>query len=189
MNKINNDKWNSAELDKCWRCIGRFLWQFGIIESWVNEVFVALFDVEPVAFMFIGEIDTRKTLDLIKAELAEKGDIAHNKIIGSVHEFHTRRNVIVHSCFHLAEDGIDFDHITREGKRWTTSEGDDREDFVGNNHIAYAEFGQLVYGRGPDYRNSDSAISSPSRELQARIEKIINRSPNIVRYPIEPSTQ
>jgi hypothetical protein len=64
-------KSRSDPTKKCWTYIGRFLWHFGIIESWVNEIFLGLYDLEQVAFLFIGQIDTRKKLRLIDAGLSE----------------------------------------------------------------------------------------------------------------------
>jgi hypothetical protein len=63
--------------------IGKFVWLFGTIENYVNEIFLELFDLERVAFMFIGLIDTRKTLKLIEIGFADKGDHTHKKLDGS----------------------------------------------------------------------------------------------------------
>ena len=61
-------------------------YEYITIENYVNEIFLELFDLERVAFMFIGLIDTRKKLKLIEIGFADKGDHTHKKLLNEVHE-------------------------------------------------------------------------------------------------------
>ena len=62
---------------KPWDYIGEFIWLFGTIESYINFIFLKLFDLEDVDFMFIGLIDTRKKLELIESGFAAKDIQSH----------------------------------------------------------------------------------------------------------------
>jgi hypothetical protein len=62
---------------KPWEYIGEFVWNFGTIESYINEIFLQLFDLERVRFMFIGLIDTRKKLHLIEIGFEHVAPNAH----------------------------------------------------------------------------------------------------------------
>jgi len=127
----------SREYEKCWTYIGRFLWQFGIIESFVNEIFVELYDLENVAFPFVGLIDTRKKLTLIDEGLKEKGSVDHKRLIERVHDLHNLRNVLAHSNFFEASEGMHVDHINHQGKRWGGL-GDKKREEEGN-YLGFAE--------------------------------------------------
>lgn len=98
--------------DKIKHYIGEFVYNFGAIESWINEIFLELFDLERLRFMFIGLIDFRKKITLVREGFKEKGDLAHDELLQQIHDMATLRNVIAHSCFHDAEGGISVDHVT-----------------------------------------------------------------------------
>lgn len=162
-----------------WEYIGAFIWHFGTIENYINEIFLALFDLERVSFMFIGLIDTRKKLKLIEIGFIEKGDETHKALLGQLHQMADLRNVIAHSCFFLAQDGINIDHITHHGTRWSKD---------GDNYISYKEFERLfddqkkLIERLGNLYETTTPISSFSKEFVADIEEIIASSPNVIRY-------
>ncbi len=165
---------------KPWEYVGEFIWHFGTIESYINEIFLSLFDLERVSFMFIGLIDTRKKLQLIKIGFGEKGDGTHDLVISQLNEMATLRNVIVHSCFHHAQDGINIDHITHHGTRWLSKKGED--------YISYEDF-ERIFERQKEIieqlakiYDTTTPISSFSRDFVAAIDEIIDSSPNVIRY-------
>jgi hypothetical protein len=161
---------------KPWEYIGEFVWNFGTMENYINEIFLTLFDLERVSFMFIGLIDTRKKVKLIEVGLKTKGDETHNLLLRQMHELADLRNVIAHSCFHPAQDGISIDHISHHGAK--------RED----DYISYEEFERLfkrqngIIEQLADLYNTTTPISSFSREFAAAIDEIIDASPNVIRY-------
>lgn len=55
--------------------IGQFVWNFGTIESYINEIFLELFDLDRLRFMFIGLIDTRKKIALIREGFREQNNL------------------------------------------------------------------------------------------------------------------
>jgi hypothetical protein len=72
--------------------IGEFVWNFGVIESYINEIFVELFDLERVAAMFIGLIETGKKLDLIKVGFEEQGNPDKALLDELKNELHEKRH-------------------------------------------------------------------------------------------------
>ena len=97
-----------------------------------------------------------------------------------MHELHDLRNVLVHSQFLDAQDGIVVDHISHHGKHWKVETGD--------NYISYNEFEQKfrrqkeIIEQLPMIVDQTSPISSFSREFIAAIDRIIKSSPNVFRY-------
>jgi hypothetical protein len=180
--RYRNPKRADPTKEKCWTYIGRFLWQFGIIESYVSEIFLLLYDLENVSWPFIGLIDTRKKLQLIHAGLLEQGRKDHKRVLDDVHELHNLRNVIAHSCFFESDEGINVDHITNQGQRWMQKKGEE------DNYLSFAELDRIykdsldLVASLLDLHESISPISSPSREFSARVEEIIDASPNVIRY-------
>lgn len=163
----------NKELQKAWKYIGRFLWHYGIIEASINEIFIELFDLERVAWMFIGKLDTRKKIELIKVGFAEKGNKRYMRLLDEVHKFADLRNVLAHAQFHLAEGGVDIDHITHHGKRWTTD--NDMDTFVSYDDFdRYDDKADKIIKALMDLQGNVSPISSISSELQAAMEEAID---------------
>ena len=165
---------------KPWEYIGGLVWNFGTIENYINEIFLLLFDLERVSFMFTGFIDTRKKLKLIELGFMEKGDERHKSLFRQLQEIADLRNVIVHSCFFEAQDGITLDHITHHGTKWSSKDGGD--------YISYEEFDRLferqneIIERLTKLFNTTSPISSFSRDFVAAIDEVIDSSPNVIRF-------
>jgi hypothetical protein len=155
---------------------------FGIIESWVTEIFLELYDLDRVRFPFIGMIDTRKKILLIKEGLHEKGDLEHDTLLGQIHDLQTLRNVFAHCCFHVAQGGVDIDHVTHHGKMWMSSKDD------GSTYISFETFdeeiqkAESIAGALVRLHAQITPISSYIREFTANIEDIIDVSPNVVRF-------
>jgi hypothetical protein len=176
-------KGTGSKSKKPWEYIGEFIWWFGAIESHINEIFVKLFDLERAAFMFMGLIDTRRKLQLIKIGFEEQGTKAHSALIRDLHELVGLRNVLAHSQFFEAEGGISIDHITHQGTR---SERD---------YMSYKEFeGQFDRQKGiieelVKLYDEITPISSYHKEFIAEIDQIIDSSPNVFRFSPRPPTQ
>jgi len=182
MKKRRARRTRDDQYEKCWTYIGRFLWHFGIIESWVNEIFPELYDLEQVAFLFIGQIDTLKKLRLIDAGLSEKGSEGQKSIISQVHVLHDLRNAIAHSSFFIAEGGMTLDHITHQGKRWRDKAGE-FDNYISFSELdEYDEQSRKLIDALTDLHGTITPISSPSKEFRARVEEIIDASPNVIRY-------
>ena len=173
------------QVEKGWMYIGRFLWQFGILQSLISEIFLQLYDLERVAIPFSGLLNTRKKLTLVEEGLKEQGDKRLDPILKRVHELHDLRNALAHCSFFIAEEGMTLDHITSEGKWW----GENREE---DNYVGFAELDRL-YQDGlklesalNELYSTLTPISSPSKELRAKMEAMIDLSPNVVRYKQRP---
>ncbi len=171
-----------GELTKCWTRIGRFFWIFGTIESWINEIFLALYELERVPFPFIGMIDTRKKIRLVEEGLHEKGDTKHNTLLKQVHELHTLRNVFAHCCFHVAQGGVEIDHVTHQGSRWSLAKDGDDTYISFETFDTYLQNAEQVVNALIELHGRTTPISSFSRDFSAAIEEIIDASPNVVRY-------
>jgi hypothetical protein len=91
------------------------------------------------------------------------------------------RNVIVHSCFHDAQFGMNVDHITSWGKKW-------RVDEPSGDYISYEDFERLferqneIIDRLAKLHGTITPISSFSRHFVAAVEEIIDSSPNVIRF-------
>ena len=172
--------------DKIKYYIGEFVYNFGAIESWINEIFLELFDLERLRFMFIGLIDFRKKITLVREGFKEKGDLAHDDLLQQVHDMANLRNVIAHSCFHDAEGGISVDHVTHQGiYGWKKKK---RGADIADTYISFDEFDRyfeqqekMIEQLWQLYENT-TPIPSFSREFAMAIDEIIDSSPNVVRY-------
>jgi hypothetical protein len=78
------------------------------------------------------------------------------------------------------------DHITHQGKSWHHKEAE------GDNYISFSELDdynkqslKLIDALG-DLYGTITPISSLSREFRARVEEIIDASPNVIRYQARP---
>ena len=176
---------------KPWEYVGEFIWNFGTIESYINEIFLRLFDLERVRFIFIGLIDTRKKIALIKEGFKEQGTLAaHDALLKAIHDMSTFRNVIAHSSFHIAQGGIDLDHVSHQGAYgWRKRKQDESPD----TYIAFEEFERFfeeqreIIEQLTKLYETTTPISSFSREFVVAIDKIIDSSPNVTRFGARPS--
>ena len=127
---------------------------------WGNREFrqrnlFTLYDLENVAFPFIGLIDTRKKLTLIDEGLQEQGSADHKQIMERVHVLHDLRNVLAHSNFFKSDEGMDVDHINHQGKRWGGLGDKKRKE---GNYLSFAELDRLAYSKSHRYGHNSASI-------------------------------
>ena len=151
-----------------------------------NEIFLQLFDLERVRFFFIGLIDFRKKITLIREGFKEQGTLAHDDVLKAIHDMTSLRNVVAHSSFNIAEGGLDLNHVNHHGVYgWRKGKRDD--DFP-DTYMSFKEFERCfeqqrkIIDQLVQLCEEATPISSFSREFAAAIEEIIDTSPNVIRY-------
>lgn len=140
------------ELERAWLAVGRFIWAFAIIETYVDQILETLFSLNAAAsLMLFPQLDLRKKLALIDLGL-KRQKIDQSKLLAQVQKLHDVRNIIVHSTFgpdidQDGSEGIDFDYISKKGKLslpdWLTHGGPKRSDELWNTIITYTQFDKL----------------------------------------------
>lgn len=76
--------------------------------------------------MFIGLIDTRKKIALIREGFKEKANLTHDELLKEVYDMASLRNVIAHSSFHDSEGEISLDYVSYQGVYgWKKKKRDD----------------------------------------------------------------
>jgi hypothetical protein len=184
---------------KAWGYVGRFIWGFAMIENQANQLFQELIGGGAQAnqtggvgwsagLLLTYTLDLRKKLDLIQAIYKSRG-VDESKTFKRVHQLHDLRNIITHYPFEeeLEKSRLSCDYINKYGgtlfsKKLGTSEPD--------NSITYAEFdfydaiASEVYEKLNDLWND--AMPATEDELRHVIEKAIDSSDNVVRFPEKP---
>ena len=87
-------------------------------------------------------------------------------------------NILVHSCFFDAKDGISIDHITHHGTR-------PKDDYMSYGDFeAVFERQNAIIAQLAELYNATTPIPSFSREAIAAIENTIaiDSSPNVIRF-------
>ena len=176
-------KGRGSKSKKPWEYIGKFIWSFGSIESLINDIFLALFELQRVSFMFVGLIDTRKKLKLIEIGFAEKGVETHKALLSELNKLHDLRNVLVHSEFFHEKigdiDGLFINHVTHHGTRWSANKKSDNfmsfDDFERHFKRQNEIIDQLLV-----ILEKTTPISSFPEEFKAAADKIIEGSPNVI---------
>jgi hypothetical protein len=171
---------------KAWAYVGRFLWGFAVVESVINEIFIKLFNLKGASLIFLGSpsLDLRKKLELIRIVLDLRGE--KTDIFGRMHSLLTIRNVVAHRAFGLDGDGIDFDYVDNRGKlvlpekiRSTTGE-------------TIISFGKLdsydsqlaqLFDSFDKLLASTEPVTDLAPDVQAEIERVIDQSDNVLRFP------
>jgi len=194
--------------EKAWQTVGKFLCGFATLESYINEVFVRLYNLEQSAFIslvMIGRLTFQEKLELINLGLKysdrknrEDGvqDVwMHQQV---VHDLQNVRNVVAHASFDPAiyvpdpqENGIDFDYVSPKGE--VRLAGRERnEDELSDMRITYAQFDQYeqrikeLCDALLKVLESIEPISDFPQELTKNIAEIIASSDNVIPFPKKP---
>jgi hypothetical protein len=179
-----------AYVEKAWAYVGRFLWLFALVETVVNEIFVKLFDLKGASLIFLGQgtIDFRKKLDLIKVVLSLRGE--NPDLFGKLHHLIMVRNVIAHCAFDYdeREGGIDFDYVDKKGKLILPKEirggREDEDTIISFEQLdLYDEQLAQVWDELQKLLHDIRPITHLAPEVQAKLEKVIEQSDNVYRFP------
>ena len=188
---MQNDDEKTAiteEEEKAWRYVGRFLSGFAAIEGAVDRVLCELFDLKPTLFFLLASnLDLRKKLSFIKVAM-ESQKIDGDKVLKLSHQLHDIRNLLAHSQFAAADEGIEFEHVTKEGK-FGHSKFEAKETTYLGNFIPYSQLD--AYMEEMSHIEDElirigaslSPIGSEHEDFARKVQKAIEASENVVRFP------
>ena len=195
MIKMQNDNEETTiteEEEKAWRYVGRFMSGFAAIEGAVDRALCELFDLKPsLFFLLTSNLDLRKKLSFIKVAM-EHQKIDGRKVLKLMHELHDIRNLLVHSqfssAFFHADEGIEFEHVTKEGK-FGHKDFKAKETTILGNFIPYSKLDAYM----DDISHIEdelirigaslSPIGSKHDDFAREVQKEIEASENVVRFP------
>ncbi len=173
------------DAEKAWAYVGRFLWGFALVESVINEIFITLFNLKGAGLIFLGSsLDLRKKLELIRIVLSLRGE--KTDFLNRMHNLMTVRNVVAHCGFGLDEDGIDFDYVDKKGKL-VLPEG--IRSATGETVISFGQLNSYDSQLAQLWDSFDKLlatiepITDLAPDVQAEIERVIDESDNILRFP------
>jgi hypothetical protein len=174
------------DAQKAWAYVGRFLWGFAVVEAVINEIFIKLFNLKGASLILLGSpsIDLRKKLELIRVVLDLRGE--KTDIFGRMHNLMTVRNVVAHRAFGLDGGGIDFDYVDKRGKLALPEE---IRSSTGETIISFGQLdsydGQLaqLFDSFDKLLASTEPITDLAPDVQAEMEKVIDQSDNVLRFP------
>jgi hypothetical protein len=182
----------SEEEEKAWRYVGRFLSGFAAIEGAVDRALCELFDLKPTLFFLLASnLDLRKKLSFIKVAM-EHQKIDGDKVLKLIHQLHDIRNLLAHSQFAVAffhsDEGIEFEHVTKEGKFGHSKFEAKESTFLGNfipysQLDAYMEEMSHIEDELIRIGASLSPLGSEHEDFARKVQKAIEASENIVRFP------
>jgi hypothetical protein len=182
----------TEEEEKAWRYVGRFLSGFAAIEGAVDRALCELFDLKRTLFFLLaGNLDFRKKLSFIKVAM-ERQKIDGDKVLKLIHRLHDIRNLLAHSHFTAAffhtDEGIEFEHVTKEGK-FGHSKFEAKETTYRGNFIPYSQLDACMEEMSHIEDElirigaSLSPIGSEHEDFAREVQKAIEASENVVRFP------
>jgi len=99
--------------------VGRFLWNFAIVEGYISEIIVTLFDLSAFSsLILLKKLSFRDKIRLaqlgLKRQGIESADL--DAALKELHKLHDVRNAIAHTAFGEEEDGVEFDYVNDSGR-------------------------------------------------------------------------
>jgi hypothetical protein len=174
--------------NKAWSYVGRFIWDFAMIENTVSRLFLELIGGTH-GILLTYSFDLRKKLELTQIILKNRG-VDESKMFKRLHQLHDLRNVICHFPFEECPgDFLECDYINKYGETvFPKKPGTSEKGYS----ITFSEF-DLYHAIAMElydklYKMWDSAIPVTEDELRhaIEIEQAINSSDNVVRFPEKP---
>jgi hypothetical protein len=127
------------DLERACAQVGRFLYHFANLENQIDRAFAKLFDLsDNSANMITGSVDFYKRFNFVLTAVLDqtkdkKGQEQAERILNKVKQHNDDRQVIAHSRFEPAGDGVKFTRVVaREGSvkiptpTWSKKEFEDR---------------------------------------------------------------
>jgi hypothetical protein len=114
----------SQEYNTVWWHVGRFLYEFALLETSINEAFEVLFNMRCNATLYnllVPRLGFMDKVELIKEGLKRKG-MNIKGLQGDICKFAEVRNIVAHSAFgaddRAGDRGISFDYLSRGGNAY-----------------------------------------------------------------------
>jgi hypothetical protein len=183
---------SDSELEHVWRYVGRFMWTFAIVESYVDEIFVQLFNLNASAtLMILNKLIISKKLELIELALKHQG-IDHGRTLKRVRDLSNIRNAIAHSAFGPDKDGVDFDYVNQSGKLLLPGRPKPTDkDPLWDTLISYAQFDEYdsqareLWDALGKIGGSFTAVSDDiSSDFATDIQEAISAPDNVIPFPV-----
>jgi hypothetical protein len=209
----NGYKGVKRKWEKAWQTVGRFLCEFAVLESNINEVFLRLYNLEQcsafITLVMTGRLSFQEKLELINlafryVDRKKREDGVHNvsmhnawkQLQTRVHDLQNIRNVIAHASFDPAfdepdpqENGIDFDYVSTKGELRLAGREKKADENIIDMRITYAQFDEYeqqikeLCDALLKLLSLIDPISDFTQELTRSVAEIIAASDNVIPFP------